>query len=542
MAVVFQQQDPFNPLAAYGAGQADVMARNNPVIAGGYESSARLGTQIAESRADRSSRERMQQRDIQLQQQAQLQRQTEANYDNIQSGIENDSRVQLSRQGMEDERQGQYNQQAFQAARDQYAAQQEQAQIAKRAEAAAWVNQQDMTFRDHQQMKKMQAAVSDIETMRMRGEITPDVAADMTLQAKTGLSGYQTRLAATQARAQEEKVVAMKADNDLRMKIDAENSQAVESIRNQIHMQDPAVMAAVMEEMGGAAAQARAAAGGPAGIAAFQAEAKKRAALKSPQGFHKGWYETKDGRLLPQFEQYKPEKPEQLQISVGDAMKFAEAEAMALHPPVVDENGKERLPTEHHQAKYKALQKYIGGGQGQGGQGNPQSPDEINSKDPASWTTGFRYEDPSSQTKGQKAWVADQVRGIESVRAGAYTPESKKDVEEAIHKKILIAADPSIPPERKKQLLAELGKVQPQPLPAQQPPVVALVPQGPRGPQAFGDARGGLGRVADELDVLTQNQKMFGPAGPPGAISPPPQRPRNWLERVQDAIPDIPGI
>ena len=470
MAVVFEQQQPFNPLAAYGAGQADVMARNNPVIAGGYESSARLGTQIAESRADRSSRERMQQRDIQLQQQAQLQRQTEASYDNIQSGIENDSRVQLSRQQMEDERQGQYNQQAFQAARDQYAAQQEQAQIAKRAEAAAWVNQQDMTFRDHQQMKKMQAAVSDIETMRMRGEITPDVAADMTLQAKTGLSGYQTRLAATQARAQEEKVVAMKADNDQRMKINAENAQTIAGLGNQFNVENPAVMAAVMEEMGGAAAQARAAAGGPAGVAAFQAEVKRRAALKSPQGFFKGLSETKDGRLLPQYEQYKPEKPEQTQVSIGDAMKYAEAKAMALYPPTLDENGKERLSAEHHQAKAKILDQYLGsGGQGgrgsQGGNAVPESADEINSKDPASWTTGFRYEDPSSQTKGQKAWVADQVRGIESVRAGAYTPESKKDVEQAIHKKILVAADPSIPPERKKQILADLGKIQPQPLP-----------------------------------------------------------------------------
>ena len=480
MAVVFEQQQPFNPLAAYGYGQAEISQRNNPVIAGGYESSARLGTQIAESRADRSSRERMQQRDIALQQQAQLQRQTEANYDNIQSGIENDSRVQLSRQGQEDERQGQYNQQAFQAARDQFAAQQEQAQIAKRAEAAAWVNQQDMTFRDMQQMRKMEAAVSEVTNDRA----IPDAEKpDMILQLRTGISRYQQRVQASQARQMEsrakeyESQVALQ-EGVVRKQAAFDNMADYEKIEYVI---DPAMKAELEQSLPAPSAAEVQRYGSPQEARRHQVAAAARGkgglySIREKTGVDangRSQFQRLDIKPEVGGQQFTPEQAaKQAQDIYSGMMKEAGDAAKNESKPGWSDfktEYAERLKTIRDGANY-----LMGGGRG--GQ-EPVAGVEAQSDNPAQWTTGFDPNNPASQSPGQKKFVAKVKRSLADVMNGPYTLSSKSEMSDAANEMLRVASDPNIPGPDKARRIQELASVdttaerQPeQPQQPQQPP------------------------------------------------------------------------
>lgn len=177
-----------------------------------------------------------------------------------------------------------------------------------------------------------------------------------------------------------------------------------------------------------------------------------------------------------QWERLDPEKRESPVQQLSQAIKVAEAMAEAEFPPVVDpETGKERRPAEFYRRRGELMGQLVGGrGGGQPvGVGGQATGKAAESADPKDWQS-FDPHNEAAWTKGQRQWMGQQRAGIQAALTGAYTDESKKAVVDAIHQKIIVAADKSLPPAEKARRIAELGKVGTADLPA--PPVQPVPP------------------------------------------------------------------
>lgn len=184
----------------------------------------------------------------------------------------------------------------------------------QRAELAAWVNQQEMTQADQMRLQKLQSALSDV----MNDEsLTQQEKADYALRLKTGIDPLKARQEQTQTKLMEEQWKHAVKQNEIMTRVESENaklrSMSIQDRVRPVTLPDGSVVGGYVDAKG-------------------------------------------DIKVIEGVEAAKPPKP--IPFDTVKAIKEAEIEADAAHPPTIDDTtGKETRSVENRQYKFEVLQR-----------------------------------------------------------------------------------------------------------------------------------------------------------------------------------------
>lgn len=176
MPIEFRAPEPFSEQVSRGYGAAEQQTRDLPTLASIYEAGARLDAQARQANADRVQQAAANQARNQLaaagqHNQLAAQGALQANQERTQVGL---AQMQLN------DRAAEFNAQA-----------QTQANLVRaRAEAQAWLNQQDLSQAEALRLQRMQRAVGEVMAT---DDLTPEEKAALVTQLRTGIDPLRQR-------------------------------------------------------------------------------------------------------------------------------------------------------------------------------------------------------------------------------------------------------------------------------------------------------------------------------------------------------------
>ena len=474
MPVRYEAPQPFAPSIAEGYGRSEVIQRMTPQVYGAASDTARMRMQAASDAADRAERSAARRQASSDNQMALLQRQTEANYGNLQRAAIADADIDQRAYEFEGERQLRTNALEFQRAQAQAEMQARQNEIRQRAELENWQNQQALTFKEQQELRRMQAAVSEVDAL----PLTDDQKAEMKFRIKTGIDPLERRQRAAQTRQMEQHAQLFEQQANLQGEVLRKQAEfdSRAQYRNVEYVIDPGLQAELERTLPPPT---------PADVARYGGDAAEaRRHQVAGAAYAKGGLFSIRERTgigpngLPTYQRSEVKRPESAGI---DERQAAEAGAAATKTvnDMVAARAKAELPlddwmktpegiagkaVEVARASALAARAYADTLAGRPSQGQGGGAEAFKSANPMDWKDGF---DANNPPPGKPAeWVARNRQRMQEIQNDSRYYQPQKDpVLAARRRREEIAAKPNKTPEDVAEF-NRLGKVELPDLPA----------------------------------------------------------------------------